>query len=909
MRPLLLELTGFRSYDRAEVDWEAHDVVVISGATGAGKTSLLDAIAFALYGRTPESARTGDLLRLGATHGEVRLTFGLGDERWRVTRRFGADAPEPAHALERLDDGRPRQVAVGDGPVGQAVGAMLGMSFDAFTSTVLLAQGRFTRFLRAAPAERDAILRELFGVASLESARQAALRARAECTARGDALAKERGRLTGHTPRVASEAAAAARSAASGRAVVRGLAPLARRVEERRSEAAAAERAHEALAAALARLPGRAEREELSVDLADAGARLTDAAAVRDAAEDARSRAAAELAGAVARHGGDAARLAGLREAALALARADAGAPALRERAAAARDAEREAQEAAVTAGTASQEAQGLATRLRRAVRMAERVEAATAARSEARTAAERALAALEQCTPATAAARTAKEACEDALRAGERAHAAAHLRVALSPGDPCPVCGGMLTAEAPAAPPVLTALQEDARRAAGALAAAEEAERRAAEATAAAQARLEAAMTALAAAEADLAGLGVTATPDEATEAERSAAAGSARAQEAAGAAGAAAAARRAADEALAAADAERRSLCDRLGDWAERPEPAEALARAMEEVSAREGALARATEAARHAAAAAEACGRRLAELERTRLAPLGAALAALAERLGAAPPQGDAAALLTAAEAAEQAATARVAVERRRAERAAADAAAAAAELRTRGAALGIADPSQVRPALRRAEEGVTAARARVAEIASAARTAARLAAEERHARADASRHDQVALDLRANRFPRFLLQRYRERLATSASARLEELTNRAYRFAGKDPDPLAVVDVLNGDRTRPASTLSGGESFLASLALALGLGDVAGGSGGRLDCLFLDEGFSTLDEESLEVALAAVERLGGGGRLVGVITHLPGVADRLGAEIRVRKDAAGTSRIVGADVSGA
>jgi DNA repair protein SbcC/Rad50 len=106
---------------------------------------------------------------------------------------------------------------------------------------------------------------------------------------------------------------------------------------------------------------------------------------------------------------------------------------------------------------------------------------------------------------------------------------------------------------------------------------------------------------------------------------------------------------------------------------------------------------------------------------------------------------------------------------------------------------------------------------------------------------------------------------------------------------------------VVDLRRGERTRPASSLSGGERFLASLALALGLGDIAAESGGRLDCLFLDEGFSTLDADSLEQALAVVERLAGDGRLIAVITHLPGVAERLGAVIRVDKDPAGVSRI--------
>mgnify|MGYP001351666033 CR=1 FL=1 len=97
-------------------------------------------------------------------------------------------------------------------------------------------------------------------------------------------------------------------------------------------------------------------------------------------------------------------------------------------------------------------------------------------------------------------------------------------------------------------------------------------------------------------------------------------------------------------------------------------------------------------------------------------------------------------------------------------------------------------------------------------------------------------------------------------------------------------------------------RFVDTLSGGERFLASLALALALSDIASGSAGRLDCLFLDEGFSSLDGEALEGAIAAVERMADHGRLVAVITHLPGVAERLGAAIHVSKDPSGASHVV-------
>jgi exonuclease SbcC len=212
--------------------------------------------------------------------------------------------------------------------------------------------------------------------------------------------------------------------------------------------------------------------------------------------------------------------------------------------------------------------------------------------------------------------------------------------------------------------------------------------------------------------------------------------------------------------------------------------------------------------------------------------------------------------------------------------------------------------VAAPDQVAGAVAAAERALGDARRALADLEAAAARGRRLAGEERAARAAADRHAKVAIDLQANRFPRFLLERYRERLATGASARLAQLTRGAYRFSGKEPDPLAIVDRDRGERVRGAGTLSGGERFLASLALALGLADVAAAAGGRMECLFLDEGFSTLDAESLEQALAGVERLAGDGRLIGVITHLPGVAERLGAEIRVTKGAGGVSRISGA-----
>ena len=108
-------------------------------------------------------------------------------------------------------------------------------------------------------------------------------------------------------------------------------------------------------------------------------------------------------------------------------------------------------------------------------------------------------------------------------------------------------------------------------------------------------------------------------------------------------------------------------------------------------------------------------------------------------------------------------------------------------------------------------------------------------------------------------------------------------------------------LDVIDHYNGS-VRSVKTLSGGESFQASLSLALGLSDeiqsMAGGI--RLDTMFVDEGFGTLDEEALQQAIRALAGLTEGNRLVGIISHVPELKERIDRQIVVTKDRAGGSR---------
>jgi exonuclease SbcC len=131
---------------------------------------------------------------------------------------------------------------------------------------------------------------------------------------------------------------------------------------------------------------------------------------------------------------------------------------------------------------------------------------------------------------------------------------------------------------------------------------------------------------------------------------------------------------------------------------------------------------------------------------------------------------------------------------------------------------------------------------------------------------------------------------------------ANQRLQSFSN-LYQLRGVDTDGLGilVVDRRNLDATRVTSSLSGGEKFLTSLSLALGLSDIASRSA-RIDSLFIDEGFGTLDAETLETALSALQMLRTDtGRQVGIISHVGALQERLQARIVVQPNGDGTSSL--------
>jgi exonuclease SbcC len=139
----------------------------------------------------------------------------------------------------------------------------------------------------------------------------------------------------------------------------------------------------------------------------------------------------------------------------------------------------------------------------------------------------------------------------------------------------------------------------------------------------------------------------------------------------------------------------------------------------------------------------------------------------------------------------------------------------------------------------------------------------------------------------------------------RLTELANRHLNRLTDR-YRITRNPQEylDLLVVDHYQADSTRSMNSLSGGESFLVSLALALGLSELAGHKT-QIETLFIDEGFGTLDADALEVALTALEILQGTGKMIGIISHVEALKERVSTQINVRKGVGGIStlRVVG------
>ena len=207
MRPVILDMNGFASF-RAEtrVDFTDADFFVLIGPTGSGKSTVIDAMTFALYGSVPRWDRKGMVsLALAPTtaRGTVKLVFEVGDQRYvaaRELRRVGSRVSQRGATLERLlqrgglaGPGEPTEPLAKDSAVTEAVAGLLGLSYDEFCQCVVLPQGKFAAFLHAQAGDRRDILLRLLGAEHfrkmMELANQRAREAGQRATTLDDTLA------------------------------------------------------------------------------------------------------------------------------------------------------------------------------------------------------------------------------------------------------------------------------------------------------------------------------------------------------------------------------------------------------------------------------------------------------------------------------------------------------------------------------------------------------------------------------------------------------------------------------------------------------------------------------------------------------------------------------------------------
>jgi exonuclease SbcC len=861
MRPLRLDLDGFTVFrEPTTVDFADVDFFALVGPTGAGKSTVLDAITFALYGTVPrwgDRRAIANALAPSAAEARVRLVFESAGARYvisRVVRRDGKGNVSTRHAglealphgfdLSRFDAGLAASAALaaesaGEGPgedigeviagtpaeVDAAVLEVVGLPYEQFTKCVVVPQGEFAAFLHAKPAERQRILVNLLGLDVYGRIRE---RANGLATAADARLAAIDQHLAGM-----ADADDAALAAATER--VGTLQTLAGEVDAVVPRLALAVRAADDAAGALADLDGR-------IGLLTRVAVPADAATLAKAAAAARARVAESL-DAVTAAEEDEEKLRGQLGAA-------GDATALRRLLDAHAERERlggEAATLAATLGTAESEHTK-----------------ASAALDKARAEAKRALQALDD----------AREAYQAAVATDRAAALRPHLRV----GDACPVCTQTVA--------VLPAAKHDST-----VAAAEAAGKAAKQRSAAAEQAVE----------------------------ERDRAV-------------------RELDRGLAAARAHAEQVQARLarldGSLAGAPAPA-ALRRDLDAIARLSGALddaAAAVRAAREAQRKASAAAARADDRLRAAWRAFDAARDALAT-LG--PPPAERDDLATAW--AELAAWTTAEVTRLRAEREAADervraARGAADEV---GAALrrlfidaGLPEPAGPDAGPGPGRSGVARSRAgrhatggpgpsaaagdpaTAAAVALERAEADRRRIEERRGdaerlraqRAGVEREGQVAKTLvqhlRADRFERWLLAEALDTLVEGASRTLRELSGGQYDL-GHEKGEFFVVDHHDAGLRRAVRTLSGGETFQASLALALALSEQLAGlstAAASLESIVLDEGFGTLDATTLDTVAATLENLAAkGDRMVGVVTHVSALAERIPARFEVHRDA--------------
>lgn len=788
MRPTRLEITGFTAFrETAVVDFEGCDFFALCGPTGAGKSSIIDAITFALYGSIPRLDKNDvrSIVSQGLLQTKVLLEFTIGDDAYRVMRwveRRGDRATTKEVRLEK--NGHPFEAA-DPKSVTAEIERLIGLDFDQFTKCVVLPQGEFARFLHDKPAERQDLLVKLLGYGLYERMGRRANELARDAGTRAELLQH---RLDTEYTHATPESLAAA----TGR--LRLLQAAHQRIEAAMPQIEAldaeAKAAKEQIAAARGRLD-RLAKVSIPDGIGQLGRAIARARADRDQA------------------GGEAERLDAVRA-----------------------DAERRLHELPDRATlTVVREAH-----VNREKKLGQLTQARAALESLTRDEA--------GATKDHAAAEAAFAAAEAALEAARIAHRAHDLARTLVAGEPCPVCKQAVSKLPGSQTPA------DVHQAEQAVASA-----RAAREQADAQRR----KTVKDRAFADATAQRLTLELDELT---RAVADHPDPAQ---------------LDATIAAVEAAERAVADARRDG-------DAARRAVTDAQRRlDGAERGEREARRGFATVRDS----LADLSPPPAEgeDLAADWRALADWAAA---QHDT--QRTAADAADRALE--QIAERRRA---------VTGELVAVALEAGVEAGSE--RLSRAVEKALDQEANNVERIEAALQQIATIQAERAEADQQKAVASHVGRHLSANHFEKWLLDEAMQRLVAGASRALRELSTGAYSLDLDGKGHFAVIDHRNADERRSAKTLSGGETFLASLSLALALSDdiaALAADGARLDAIFLDEGFGTLDIETLGTVQTAIENLAQQGRMVGLVTHVREIAEYVPVRFDVRKHA-DTSRV--------
>ena len=930
MRPLRLTLSAFGPYAaQTTLDLEKlgkGGLYLITGDTGAGKTTIFDAITYALYDHSSSGIREGSMLRCkyadDKTPTFVELEFEVHGVRYTVRRNPEYQRPkargegmttEKADATLTYPDDRPPVTKAKD--VTAAVQEIIGLDYNQFSQIVLIAQGQFTKLLNASTEERSRIFRKLFRTqryAQLQERLQAEASAlNQQRTAQNAKLDSLLGGLQFSPEDPDAEALRALCAQTVPETALALLDALTARQAAALEEAGTALQATEAqLDTVQQQLGAAAQAQRLAQQLA---ARQAELAAAKPALDAARAEAG--------RHAGDAAQLdaltAQVTQAQSALAAYDALDTLCRQqteardaaRLAAAQAHKRRTQLDSLNAALAAAETELAAladadTRLlalqNRSAQLAQRGEALAKLEQRLADCQRQAKAAhkAQENYRAAAAAQDEARARRDALERAFLDAQAGLLAESLTEGAPCPVCGSthhparaLLPHTAP------TQAQVEAARQA-----AEEADREAQKASAAAQSALAAANEAKTSLRRDA----ETLLPERFTTPEGTvpltfALMTNVLAEE---------------NAALQTAQTDCKAQCRQAEADCRRK--AQLEADRQEKIRQRPALEQSASEADRSAAAqnaSADALEGQIAERRAALPYPRRADAQAALDKLEA-----DRSTLRTGMDTAQRklkqaeqtVAAAEAAVEALTAQQTAAQ-----KELPARSAEELTAQQTELtaaRETLRSREKQLSAQllpnRKTAAQYRAAAEARQTLESRWQWVSALAATAGGTLTSKQKIKLEAYIQMNYLDRILRYANTRLMQMTAGQYELerigaenqrsqSGLD---LGVIDHYNGTR-RSVKTLSGGESFKASLALALGLSDEVQSSAGgiRLDTLFLDEGFGSLDEESLELAIRVLSGLTEGDRLVGIISHVGALKDRIDRQVVVHKARTGGSTV--------